>query len=175
MRERGGDHILSDNSVPQQVRREDLRDMETDNLAWKQFLKLIDVRERRGGGQYLSDESGPPSKWDLMSTIRTAQGYLNSTYISSREGHTDLVSLLLKCRADVNLQDGEGLSSLMEAVSCGCLDMCLLLLRYRAKVNLQDSKGWSPLMLQLVTLTLSSYYWKEELRLIFKMRVGHRH
>ena len=36
--------------VPQQVRREDLGDMETDHLAWKQFSKLIDVRERGGGG-----------------------------------------------------------------------------------------------------------------------------
>ena len=67
--------------------------------------------------------------------------------IACREGHTDLVSLLLKCRADVNFQDGEGLSSLMEAVSCGHLEICLLLFRYRAKVNLQDSKGWSALML----------------------------
>ena len=67
--------------------------------------------------------------------------------IASREGHTDLVSLLLKCRADVNLQDGEGLSSLMEAVSCGHQEICLLLFRYRAKVNLQDRKGWSALML----------------------------
>ena len=49
--------------------------------------------------------------------------------IACREGHTDLVSLLLKCRADVNLQDREGLSSLMEAVSCGHLEICLLLLR----------------------------------------------
>ena len=60
-RARGGYHILSDNSVSQQVRREDLRDMETDHtIAWKQFSKLIDVRERRGG-PYLSDKSGPPA------------------------------------------------------------------------------------------------------------------
>ena len=49
MRERG-DHILSNNSVPQQVRREDLGDMETNHLAWKQFSKLIG--EGEGGGDH---------------------------------------------------------------------------------------------------------------------------
>ena len=35
---------MSDYRVPQQVWREDLGDMETDHLVWKQFSKLIDVR-----------------------------------------------------------------------------------------------------------------------------------
>ena len=45
----GGGSYLSDNSVPQQVWREDLvRHGDRPYLAWKQFSKLIDVREREG-------------------------------------------------------------------------------------------------------------------------------
>jgi ankyrin repeat protein len=39
--------------------------------------------------------------------------------IASREGHADLVRLLGQCEADVNLQDKEGVCSLMEATSSG--------------------------------------------------------
>ena len=90
--EREGGPYLSDNSVPEQVRREGLGDMETDHLAWKQFSKLIDVREiEREGGPYLSDNSVPEQVWREglgdMETDHLAWKQL-SKLIDVREGGT---------------------------------------------------------------------------------------
>lgn len=67
--------------------------------------------------------------------------------IASKEGHTKLVEFLLKSRrANINQQDKDGVSSLMEACAGGYVAITHLLLQYRAKVDLQDRKGWSALM-----------------------------
>ena len=67
--------------------------------------------------------------------------------IASSEGQSDLVTLLLNSgKADVNLQNKEGMSSLMEASSNGHTEICCSLLHSHAKMNLQDKKGWSALM-----------------------------
>ncbi len=76
--------------------------------------------------------------------------------IASREGCFHLVQHLLQCRADVNLQNGDGISSLMEATSSGHLEICLLLLRFHAKVDLLDSQGSSALMIAVAAGSVDS-------------------
>ncbi len=61
--------------------------------------------------------------------------------LASCKGNTAIVDLLLKKGASVDLQDSEGVTSLMQASYCGHIETTSSLLQ-----NLQDKKGWPALM-----------------------------
>ena len=67
MRGRGGPY-LSDNSVPQQVQREDLGDMGQTISCMETVFKLIDVRER--GGTILVRQKWSPQQVRREETCR---------------------------------------------------------------------------------------------------------
>ncbi len=68
-------------------------------------------------------------------------------FLASSRGNTDIVDLLLKEGAGVDLQDSEGVTSLMRASYYGhIIKTTRSLLQYDADVDLQDKQGWSALM-----------------------------
>ncbi len=58
----------------------------------------------------------------------------------------DVVRLLLKYKADINLQDEKGRTPLMEACSAGNIDVIDVLLARGCDINKQDSMGCTALM-----------------------------
>ena len=63
-----------------------------------------------------------------------------------QNGHIDVVKILLENEAQVNLQEKNGLSSLMLASQNGHDDVVRLLLENKAQVDLQNINGWTSSM-----------------------------
>ena len=63
-------------------------------------------------------------------------------------GHLDVVRILLKNKADVNLQSKSGFTALIEAAYQGNMDITRILLENKADANLQDDNGngWTALI-----------------------------
>ena len=61
-------------------------------------------------------------------------------------GRTDMVKKLVENKAEVNLQDKDGWSALMDAAMLGHTDTVKVLVENKADLNLQDKDGWSALM-----------------------------
>ena len=66
--------------------------------------------------------------------------------ITSKYGHSDVITILLDKGAEVNMQSNNGWSSLMAACKNGHNDVVKTLLEKGAKVNLQNYHGWSSLI-----------------------------
>ena len=66
--------------------------------------------------------------------------------IASEHGHLQVVEILLRNRANVDLQNSDGNTALMIASEHGHLQVVEILLRNRANVDLQDSYGSTALM-----------------------------
>ena len=64
---------------------------------------------------------------------------------ASSKGHKDVVELLLKCNARVDVFDNEGRSALHLAADCGSMDVCQSLLERNAFVNSKTKKGMTSL------------------------------
>lgn len=64
---------------------------------------------------------------------------------ASSRGHRDVVELLLKCNARVDVFDNEGRSALHLAADCGSLEVCQSLLEKNAFVNSKSKKGMTSL------------------------------
>lgn len=64
-----------------------------------------------------------------------------------KNGHVDIVDLVLSRGARVNLQNKIGWSALMVASRCGHGDVVKLLIDKDAEVNMQDDEGMSALMI----------------------------
>ena len=65
--------------------------------------------------------------------------------LSSENGYTEIVQLLLENKADPNLQTEKGYSALYFASDNGFMEIVQLLLLYDADPNLQDEDGSSSL------------------------------
>jgi len=65
---------------------------------------------------------------------------------ASFNGHTEVVSLLLKAGADVNAKNNDGETALMLASAFGHTEIVSLLLKAEADVNAKDKQGWTALM-----------------------------
>ena len=66
---------------------------------------------------------------------------------AAKIGNTEVVKLLLKENADVNIQNENGWTSLMLASLNGHSQVVELLLKANADVNIQDEDGWTALMI----------------------------
>ena len=97
--------------------------LESTILSWKQIEKGIDVNWKN------EDDGG---KSALM--------------IASLNGKLEVVKLLLKNGAQVDLQDGGGWSALMCASVEGHAEVTKVLLEKGAQVDLKNNIGWSALM-----------------------------
>ena len=71
---------------------------------------------------------------------------LTALMLASRNGHTEVVVLLLSKGADIDIQSNEGESALMIASSGGHIKVAELLLGRGASVDMQDKIGESALM-----------------------------
>ncbi len=64
----------------------------------------------------------------------------------SKWTHSDVVKVLIEKGAQVNMQNNDGLSTLMLASLCGCSNVVKILIEKGAQVNMQNNDGWSALM-----------------------------
>ena len=65
---------------------------------------------------------------------------------ASKNGHYQVVELLIKEKADPNIQAQNGVTALMIACEIGRYHVVDLLLKENADHSLQDQEGWTPLM-----------------------------
>lgn len=61
-------------------------------------------------------------------------------------GHRKIVELLLKCQADPNIKDQDGVTALMIVSENGCHEIVEHLLKENVKVNETNDDGWTALM-----------------------------
>ena len=66
---------------------------------------------------------------------------------ASRQGHTEIVKILLEHGANANAIDGYGLSPLQCASSFGHTPTVIALCKFNAEINKQDKEGWTALMM----------------------------
>ena len=69
----------------------------------------------------------------------------SSLYVAAKEGHLDMVNLLLDWNADVDIKTNHGLSPLFVATSNARIDIVKLLLQRGANVDIEDNSGSTPL------------------------------
>ena len=67
-------------------------------------------------------------------------------------GHKNLVSLLLKYGADINLRSSDGRTPLMWAAFRNNHKMCEYLLDNGADITVEDEKGWNAIDLCLIKM-----------------------
>jgi uncharacterized protein len=67
-------------------------------------------------------------------------------HVASRNGHTEIVEMLLEKGADVNAKTNEGITALIRASEKGHTETVARLLEKGADVNAKDSDGWTALM-----------------------------
>ena len=92
----------------------------------------------------------PKSRADITRDLsKLSQAELNDKLISaSRNGHKDVVSMLLQAGAQVDAKDTYGWTALMWASSRnGYKDIVSMLLQAGAQVDAKDNDGWTALML----------------------------
>ena len=65
---------------------------------------------------------------------------------ATQEGHKEVVNLLLKNKADVNLKDNFGCTALYIATKVGDRELVEVLLKNNADANIQSDTGNSPLI-----------------------------
>lgn len=65
---------------------------------------------------------------------------------ATRQGHTQIIVILLQYGADASLRDGEGCSCLHIAAQCGHTAIVAYLIAKGQNVNTQDENGMTPLM-----------------------------
>uniref|UniRef100_A0A0G4H230 Uncharacterized protein n=1 Tax=Chromera velia CCMP2878 TaxID=1169474 RepID=A0A0G4H230_9ALVE len=66
--------------------------------------------------------------------------------VASGHGHTDIVGLLVEAKANLDLQDNNGLTALIRASSSGHTDAVRLLVDAKAKLDIQDKGGKTALI-----------------------------
>jgi ankyrin repeat protein len=76
---------------------------------------------------------------------RDAQFGTSPLHVAAVFGHTEIVKLLLRNKADVNAKDKEGETPLLAALVNGHSDIGELLVNKGAKVDIKDKNGWTPL------------------------------
>lgn len=76
---------------------------------------------------------------------RTAFGYYTALVLAGYTEHTHIVALLLNNGADVNAQDGMGMSALHCAAYYGRTETARLLIEHGANLTLTNSYGCTPL------------------------------
>lgn len=65
-------------------------------------------------------------------------------HLAAANGHRDTCGVLLFSKANVNLQDNDGVSALHNAARFGNKDLCEVILSWGASVNVTDHDGWAP-------------------------------
>ena len=70
----------------------------------------------------------------------------SSIFWASRQGHVNIVELLLSKGADINDKDDYGLSSILAASVGGHVNVVELLLSRGAVINDKDNDGWSSII-----------------------------
>merc|ERR1711879_505370 len=83
---------------------------------------------------------------------------------AARNGHKDVVALLLVNNANINHQTSSGWTALMSAAYKGHKDIVALLLLNNANINKQNKFGWTALMLA------AAKGWKEVVELLITRR-----
>jgi ankyrin repeat protein len=71
----------------------------------------------------------------------------NNLLLAAKDGHIDIVKLLIDKGADVNAKSSNGWTALMLASETGYIDIAKLLIDKGADVNAKSSNGWTALML----------------------------
>ena len=80
-----------------------------------------------------------------MTPLGTKSYVMSSFDSASSRGHVDVVEVLLKCNARVDVFDNEGRSALHLAADCGSMEVCQSLLEKNAFVNSKTKKGMTSL------------------------------
>ena len=84
----------------------------------------------------------------LFDIVDVSSGiHLDVEYLSQSLGSSKIIKLLLDHGAEVDLQDNDGLSALMEASIAGNTEVVQLLLEHNASRNLKDKRGVNALAL----------------------------
>ena len=72
---------------------------------------------------------------------------LNSLLSAVREGDIGMVRSLLRCNADINIQDADGLNALNWAIKDDHIEIALELTTRGIDIDVKDSRGLNPLFL----------------------------
>ena len=114
------------------VNRQD--DMGMTPLHWARTTEMITFLIESGADPEICDNCGM--------TVLAA-----TVYYACDESISERVTLLLDAGADVNVEDGDGRSSLQLAVDRGFPEVAALLIRAGADPNARDVYGWTALHL----------------------------
>ena len=71
-------------------------------------------------------------------------------------GHQNIVSLLLKYGADINLRSSDGRTALIWAAFRNNTQMCEYLIEYGSDITLEDHKGWNALDIAIIKMNYES-------------------
>ncbi|XP_044269820.1 acyl-CoA-binding domain-containing protein 6-like [Tribolium madens] len=93
-------------------------------------------------GNYLQVAKLLPISKDLINKL-DEEG-LGLIHWAADRGSVDILEVLFKCGADVNLQDSDGQTALHYASSCGHLECIKVLLTCNARQDIVDAEGLSP-------------------------------
>lgn len=109
--------------------------------------ELNDLREAlfTGNAEYV--ENFLRSYPYIVNNIKFGEDGRTALMIAAQVGHTDVISVLLKNKADVNAKTNvNGQTALISAISGGHTDVVSLLIENGADVNAEDNDGWTASM-----------------------------
>jgi ankyrin repeat protein len=85
--------------------------------------------------------------FNIIDDTKTDKHGMTALIKAARNNYLDVITLLLKAKANVDAADKSGDTALIKAVLNGHLEVVKLLLEGWANVDVADKHGWTPLML----------------------------